>query len=296
MKFLRVGTAHTKNIRGFELLAQEANAELIVKNSLENNLELDEYDLVWIPQGFYHSLQFPNSKGILYGPQNFVFPNEPWTYKIEPSFNRSIYTCLSDYIQKIWIQFPKICLPVKPLPLPVDIELFKPSNLEKNIDCFIYFKNRSKEDLQYIENILNCLNYTYKVLQYGHYKEEEYIDILNKSKFGIWLGAHESQGFALQEALSMNVPLIVCNVKSLNDEINGEGKHSYLEYKDNYNLSATSCPYFDERCGLIIYHLNELVDAIAKINNIIYNPREYVLEQLSPKVCYERLIDSFNEL
>jgi hypothetical protein len=254
--------------------------------------------LVWIPQGVYHSLQLPNVKHILYGPHNFVFPQTPWTYRIEPVFERSIYTCLSSHVQKIWEQFPQIVMPIKPLPFPVDVEKFKPESLEKIYDCFVYFKSRSKQNLQYIENILLSLNYNYKVLSYGNYKEEEYIDVLNKSKFGVWLGAHESQGFALQECLSMNVPLIVCNVKSLNDEINGEGNHSYMEYKDSYDLSATSCPYFDERCGTVLYDLNELPNSLENMKNnyTSYQSRNYILENLSPKVCYERIIRSFNEL
>uniref|UniRef100_A0A6C0D6R3 Glycosyl transferase family 1 domain-containing protein n=1 Tax=viral metagenome TaxID=1070528 RepID=A0A6C0D6R3_9ZZZZ len=297
LKFLRVGTAHSKNIRGFELLAKEVNATLEVADHIEN-INANAYDLVWIPQGFYHSLQLPNVKHILYGPHNFLFPNEPWIYKIEPVFDRSIYTSLSLWVQNLYSSVGTICMPVKPLAFPVDIEKFKPNNSEKTYDCFVYFKSRSKQHLQYIENILVSLNYNYKVLTYGNYKEEEYIDILNKSTFGIWLGAHESQGFALEECLSMNVPLIVCNVKSLNDEINGEGNHSYMEYKDKYNMNATSCPYFDERCGSILYDLNDLPNNVEmmKHNYMSYQPRNYILENLSPKVCYERIIRSFNEL
>jgi hypothetical protein len=96
----------------------------------------------------------------------------------------------------------------------------------------------------------------------------------------------------------MNIPLIICNVKSLNDEINAKGEHSYLEYKDKYDLSATSCPYFDERCGLVIYNLNDLNKNIEhmKDNYTMYQPRNYILETLSPKACYDRIIESFNEL
>jgi len=294
MKFLRIGSAHAKNERGFELLAKEANAELDIVSSIDH-IQYETYELVWIPQGLYHSLQLPNAKQILYGPHNFVFPSEPWTYTILPDFKRSIYTCLSEYIKKIWVQFPTITIPVKALPFPVDIERFKPDNSEKELDCFVYFKSRSREDLQYVENILQCLKYKYTVIYCGKYKEEDYISILQKSKFGIWLGAHESQGFALQEALSMDVPLIVCNVKSLHDEINGEGNHSYIEYKDKYDLAATSCPYWDARCGIVIYDLKELNTSLESIKNT-YTPRNYILETLSPKACYDRLIESFKEL
>lgn len=296
MKFLRVGTAHSKNEQGFELLAKEANATLEVIDRIEN-INTDTYDLVWIPQGFYHSLQLPNVKHILYGPHNFVFPKEPWTYTIEPAFERSIYTCLSGWIQNIYSRMGTICMPVKPLPFPVDIEKFNMNN-EKTYDCFIYFKNRSKEDLQFIETIVQYMNLTYTVFKYGHYKEEDYINTVQKCRFGIWLGAHESQGFALQEALSMNVPLIVCNVTSLHDEINTEGNHSYIEYKGVYDLSATSCHYFDERCGIIVYDLHDLPNNIEHMKNnyTTYQSRNYILENLSPKVCYEQIIKSFNEL
>jgi glycosyltransferase involved in cell wall biosynthesis len=133
---------------------------------------------------------------------------------------------------------------------------------------------------------------TYKTIIYGKYKEEEYIDILNKVQFGIWIGSHESQGFALEEALSMNVPLLVFDVKSLNDEINGEGNRSYMEYSD-YNLSATSCPYWDKRCGIRFTHISEFDECLESIRKNSYSPRQYILETLSPKVCYERLLQYY---
>ena len=88
----------------------------------------------------------------------------------------------------------------------------------------------------------------------------------------------------------MNVPLLVLNVKTLHDEVNNEGNHSYLEYKDNYDLKATSCSYWDSRCGEIIYELDELEDGLQKIQTKSYNPRQFILETLSPKACYERCI------
>ena len=47
-----------------------------------------------------------------------------------------------------------------------------------------------------------------------------FFNYLQNSKYGIWLDAHESQGFALQEALSCNVPLLVWNISSMNQEYN----------------------------------------------------------------------------
>jgi glycosyltransferase involved in cell wall biosynthesis len=181
-------------------------------------------------------------------------------------------------------------MPVKVLPFPVDVERFLPNNSEKTITCFLYFKGREKNIQQYIQQYLQEKNISFVNIEYGKYKEEEYIDILNKVKFGIWVGCHESQGFALEEALSMNVPLLVYNVKTLYDEVNHEGNHTYIDSTFN----ATSVSYWDERCGEIIYELSKLEEGLEKIRNNNYKPREYILETLSPKVCYERLRTTIN--
>jgi hypothetical protein len=63
----------------------------------------------------------------------------------------------------------------------------------------------------------------YKIFNYlQRYNEAEYLTYLQSCKYGIWIDAHESQGFALEEALSCNVPLLVWNVSSLNREENSD--------------------------------------------------------------------------
>ena len=61
---------------------------------------------------------------------------------------------------------------------------------------------------------LNLINDSY----INKYNETDYINYLKECKYGIWVDAHESQGFALEEALSLDVPLLVWNIKSLNQE------------------------------------------------------------------------------
>ena len=290
MLFLQLGgeqAAHSKNTIGFKLLANEANATIDYEYDPNKT-----YDLVWIPKGFYHESQIPNAKKFLYGPHNFVMPNEPWTLKIP--FEKSVYTCLSPWVKELYSNFGELCMPVKVLPFPVDVERFVPNDSEKTLDCFVYFKGRDRKILNYVQQYLEDKKVNFVTIMCGSYKEQDYIEILRKVKFGIWIGCHESQGFALEEALSMNVPLLVFNVKTIHDEVNNEGKHSYLEYKDNYDLKATSCSYWDERCGKIIYEMDELEDGLDKIQSGSYKPREFIMETLSPKVCYDRLRSSID--
>ena len=112
---------------------------------------------------------------------------------------------------------------------------------------------------------------------------------MKNSKFGIWIDAHESQGFALQEALSCNVPLLVWNISSMADEHNSNYPRHFV---------ATTTPYWDERCGEQFYNVN---DFHAKLNLFLskldgYKPREYILENMSFEKCEETFIENVNNI
>jgi len=102
---------------------------------------------------------------------------------------------------------------------------------------------------------------------------------------GIWVGAHESQGFALQEALSCDVPLIVWNIRSMNQELG-----SNLP-----DIPATTIPYWNEQCGEFFYDKTEWETVFSKFqNNCVlgtYNPRQFILDNLSVDICEKRFMN-----
>ena len=155
------------------------------------------------------------------------------------------------------------------------------SNNEKT-EVFIYFKRRNPAELTFVESLLKTKNINYRIFDYvKRYDENDYLSFLQKSKFGIILDAHESQGFAIQEALSCDVPLLVWNTTRMNQE-----------YGSRYsNIPCTSIPYWDERCGEIFYNnLEEKFDLfISKLET--YKPREYILENLSVEKCAKRFLE-----
>jgi len=155
--------------------------------------------------------------------------------------------------------------------------------MKKNL-VFIYFKRRHPQELHYIQSFLNAKNIQYRIFSYtDKYDENEYLHYLQNSKFGIWLDAHESQGFALEEALSCNVPLLVWNIKTMNQE-----------HGSTYQaIPATTIPYWDERCGEYFFDANELNTTFDKFISKLdsYKPRDYVVEKLSTNICENKLID-----
>ena len=109
------------------------------------------------------------------------------------------------------------------------------------------------------------------------------------------MGCHESQGFALEEALSCNVPLLVWNVKLRIQEMGMEDIYK------NIKSPVTTIPYWDERCGEYFYDKNELEMVFNKFMDKldIYKPREYILENVSIDVCndkWKNLINNHHQL
>lgn len=176
-------------------------------------------------------------------------------------------------------------------PVGIDTNEFTISTQRKN-KVLVYFKKRNPELLEQAKKVLIKLELSYDVIIYGDYKEETYKQALQECCFGIWIGHHESQGIGLQEALATNLPLIVLDATSLFDTFN----ESYKFPKYLVNIKTSSAPYFDKRCGIKILSINELENAIIMMQNNLknYQPREYVLENLSLEYSAKRLVSFFD--
>ena len=168
------------------------------------------------------------------------------------------------WVQNYYRSFPTLNhVTIDIWPVGINTDLFN-TNKEITQDCFIYFKNRSFDDLNHLKNILTSNNLTFSVLEYGHYQEINLLDICAKSKFCILLTNTESQGIAYMEILSCNVPCLVWN------RFEWAWKH--------YRIPASSVPYFDNQCGLVSNHfdLNVLNSFLNNLDQ--YHPRDYILD------------------
>jgi hypothetical protein len=62
-------------------------------------------------------------------------------------------------------------------------------------------------------------------------------------------------------------------------------------------LPATSAPYFDHRCGIVVKTADELHDAVVRMSSeyVQYSPREYVAEHLNLQKTTGQLLSLFEE-
>jgi hypothetical protein len=277
MKILITSSFHHKNQEALITMLEHMNIEY----KFGNEIDIPNYDVIYSPVKSIDTSKYP-SKKFIFGPHFSVFPDNK-ILQINNIHKNSIYIQPSPWASRVWTDTNvNNYIPVVTHPFPVNINRFKCMGKERT-KVFIYYKRRDPNELLFLRNFLDERYVEYKIFDYiKRYDEEDYLYWLQKSKYGIILDAHESQGFAIEEALSCNVPLLVWNVKFMSQE-----------YKSRYDdIPATTVDYFDERCGEIFYEQNELEAKFEEFTNKLdtYSPREYILENLSCEKCCERFL------
>lgn len=288
MKFLIIDSfLHHKN--------EEALHRMVSKLGLFYNIgneeDIIDYDIIYMPSTLYDVTKYPDKK-FIFGPHLSVFPTNE-LLKINNVNKNSIYIQPSEWAANVWKNMGvERIIPIRILPFCVNTEKFKPiDNNNDRDEVFIYTKRRNPKEISMIENFLNNNKIKYRRFDYVNgYKEEEYINCLKKSKFGIIIDAHESQGFAIEEALSCNVPLLVWNTKTMNQEYGSR-------YKE---IECSTIPYWDESCGEYFYDRDEFNNKFIlfkeNLLNKKYKPREFILKNLHTDNCANRLKEILNSL
>ena len=286
MRILFVNTwMHPKNMHAL-LRYKTISLEIVGSIQDIDNYDLSTFDLIYSPSDPIDVSKYPEVK-FLFGPHFSVFPNE----KIMGVQNESSqYLMPSQWVIDDWKKNP-LCknLNMIACPFGVDTERFNEIVPIQNRNLvFIYYKSRQPEELDFIENLLKNNNINYRIFSYRQrYNENDYLEYLQHSKFGIWVDGHESQGFALEEALACNVPLLVWSVRSMNQEVG----------QNHPDIPATTIPYWDERCGEYFYDMTDFQEKVQRFFSHLetYSPREFVLENLSIPVCEKKFIDLLTE-
>lgn len=296
--YMRQGLPHPKNWQAIQRMCASHSIEFEYTNLIER-IEYPDYDILYCMSQFVDPHIIPPSIKVFYGPQLWVIPEPPMVGPYQPCLtNRCVFNLLSKWVVDYYYEMAKECImPIAEFPLSVHTDAFKPYDppLPKDTDCIVYVKRRSHSLVKKALALLLQKGLQYKFFKYGSYKEEEYKTSLHRTKFMLVLDAHESQGFALEEAMSCNVPLLVMDATSMYDEMNEDNQSSTYKHLRPKKLVATSVPYWSDICGIKIQSVDDLSDAMDTMMNTYsqYEPRKYILETLSDSVCMKRMLDYF---
>lgn len=219
--------------RGPGILVQNLKGGLS-KTNIQIVADLNKADIVGClqhPGNDYN--KFP--KATVFGPNIFVLPDEEpilWNnfnnWIVPSEWVKNLYNCYNTDNKRI----------INTWAVGIDIEYWKPiNNFKKTLDCFIYYKNRPKEELLEIVKFLKLQKFNFKIIKYGDYQEYQLKELCNISKFVVLLDDSESQGLGVMQILAMDVPMFVIN--------------KTIWTNKEKSFSATSVPYFSDSCGII---------------------------------------------
>jgi len=274
---------HHKNKKGLEMICEYLDYNLIYGSEKD----IPKADVIYCPSRSFNASKYPN-KRFVFGPHLSIFPNGLLN-NIHNKDN-SVYIQPSPWARDVWTNWKDMdaekLIPIKSFPFPVEVDLFKPGEHQIKENVFVMFKHRKPEELRFVENFLNNKKISYKTFRYGSYKQDDYIKHLKTCKYGIWIGRHESQGFALHESLSCNVPLLVWNVTNMRQQ------HGWNGCPDVYGITI---PYWSKTCGEYFYKQDEFEKKynifLQNLNN--YKPRDFIKNRVSVKQCAENFKNIF---
>jgi hypothetical protein len=289
------GLPHPKNWEGIQRMCASLNIEFEYTNSI-SRIQQNNYNILYCMCNYINPDTIPTNIKIIYGPQLWVIPEPPIVGASRADLaGRCVFNLLSKWVEDYCVELAgSFIMPIAHFPLSVDIHKFSPIAIDKVLDCVVYVKRRNNSLVDFTLNLLNEKKLSYRVFRYGSYTEEDYRTALNSSKFMITLDAHESQGFALEEAMSAGVPLLVMDAQTMYDETN-DGVNSTYQYLRPHRLLATSVPYWSDECGIKITTQQELPAALDTMLTMYksFTPRDYIVRTLSDEVCMRRILDYF---
>jgi len=206
--------------------------------------------------------------GLLGGPNIMNRPNQ-FNYLLA---SKEVDVCL---VPSQWIKVayeedaPALKGRVQSWSAGVDINYWSPGAM--NRDCvLVYWKTEGIELCKKIEELLRKFGYKPVRITYNSYDMSTYKSVLNKSKFAVFISRSESQGIALAEAWSMNVPTLAFDP-------------GQLTYLGRSYSPVSSCPYLTEDTGKAWKYLQELEMLIQNFDSYAaqFDSRRWVLNHMS---------------
>ena len=184
-------------------------------------------------------------------------------------------------------------------PVGIDTDAWAPAaDAVKNIDVLVYNKIHSQpaRETAVLEPVLETLRTSGRriaTLVYGHYREAEFRALLKRSRSMVFLCEHETQGIALQQTLSSDVPVYAWDA--------GGPWRDTNYYPDRVNFGpVTSVPYWDDRCG------SKFIDAAdfragfpafwSRVIDGSFSPRRFILDNLTLEIGARGYVDLVERL
>lgn len=201
------------------------------------------------------------------GPNIVMLPTEFDGVVSAPEIDR--YVVPSEWTRDEYVAMcPQLRGQIAVWPVGVDEERWRPDPaVPKTRDFLIYPKRYPPSLLERIRHELDRRGLSYTLLRYGAYRPDGYRDLLTTHRWMLFLSESESQGIALFEAWSCDVPTLVWD-------------RSLWEFGP-HRWPGTSAPYLAPETGLSFRGEDDLAAALDRMGSGGFAPRAYVLARFT---------------
>ena len=218
---------------------------------------------------------------LLAGPNLLVFPSEAKSLIAAPEVD--ICVTPSQWVSEMYIEdCPELRGRCASWPAGVNTDFWKPAYEHRRDSQVLIFEKQSNDLIDPISTYISLLKrqgYQVEVIVYGKYSREQYLEKLRQSWLMVGVGTHESQGIAWTEAWSTDVPTLL-----------------WFQDQDTYKgriFASSTAPYLSAKTGLFFSSLAEFEVVLAQWESSRqeFEPRQWVLDNMSDEVCARQLCD-----
>lgn len=172
-----------------------------------------------------------------------------------------------------------------PWPAGVDVQYWKPNPKIKRKKILIYLKNNINKiwPIQSYIDYLTDKGHEVKVIEYGCFSHQDFLEELQQSILMIGFSLSESQGIAWNEAWSSDVPTMMWR--------------NNMTVIQGRSVQCSTAPYLDEGNGIFFDQLEDFKSIFENwsSNKIRFSPRKWTLENMSDEVCASKLCNKIKK-
>ena len=218
------------------------------------------------------------------GPVNALFPDDCDGILQQPEIDLVIVP--SAWTTNLYRGLPDLLAKCRVCACGVDAETWKPSGARKEQTALVYWKSGDERFCADVEAMvrragLEPLRVRSRHGEHNIFTPETLRQMLDRSVVAVFLSTFETQGIALAEAWSMNVPTIVWDPQG---DAEWQGRHF---------TSGSSAPYLTPSTGTAARDAAAIEPALrhALATLADFQPREWVLANMTDAICSRRLYE-----
>ena len=222
------------------------------------------------------------------GPVNAMFPDDSDGILRQPEIDRLIVA--HEWAVDFYRDAPALAAKSRSCPCGVDAQHWKPSGGARTKTAIVYWKSGDEAFCEAVEDIVRACGLEPRRLRSLHgehaiFNPDDYRRFLDEAVAGVFLSTFETQGLALVEAWSMDVPTIVWDPRGI------------AEWRGHRFESKSSAPYLTPATGRAWTAIDELEPALrgALADRSTFRPRQWVLHHMTDAIRAKALFEIIRE-